>query len=1311
MSDSSEPRPVPAHPVKRQLLFLAILLLLAGLLVAATAVYRQYMTANGGSLRAAEESEVTADFQTRFIQFEQGIYRSLDSLHSLPALQRVFTTDDDSVQEGLFFNDVLPQLTSDLAIEVYDADRHLVGWNGPRGPSFPLTKLTNRAALFIADDQIYSYLIASQPVIIGRTLAGYLVGKRLLNVNYPLNNRFINKQSFQTSFETRIADPVDYDFSPRATAATDSETISVRLASADGEKLGYAYLHRNDLATRLQRLGDRERLWCALIGALAWLSILLALFRIPRTDKHPFWQLLAGLATIWLFRYYLIWTDLPPAVFRFSILDPRIYASNFGGGLAKSVADLLLTALALLASVAYLKRFSADDSLVLAIGRLREARFSRVLAIGASFAIAVLLSGLLRAYVAILISAVFDSGIAYDENISLLPGVDVTVMLATLYLITVLFLLFSLRLAKVAARLLRGDPDGRSRTVWMFLTPGIFAIGALVFGNIDDQPLIAGWLRLSLMLCIAGASIWALTREDKSGATRSFRKMIPAMLVSLLILTAFLQRTTENRDRNQIELFAQNISQAPDGWLSVLVQKALGEMTGRDASETLLTGDKDDIEGLAFRQWASSVLGREGNSCSVTYVNNAGEVTSDFHIGIPPHQAAEHRIVIPAVIPSMHTEEKVVNGRVTTWQIGFARIMSERGDTLGGVMVEMSGNRENLLSGDAPEFLRNYPRQSMHLRLRGLVYTEYYQGKLSYSTDDNLSAGRPLPDAVTAETGGQGIWLEDPSGAVQRETYYFPDRSRRSGSAWIGLTVPPPSWGERFSLALRRMTILSLLMLCLMVAILVFRNRRRRSISLTFRNKILIAFCAVSLLPIVILAFVNKQFATDEMESAVAGRLTEQTAVVLAEVQHQLGNMTPATLVQLTDEKCATLASVARTDFHIYLLRSFLASSKPEIFHAGLLDPRISAPAYQAIMVQRKRIFIEHQQIGALPYVAGYRPILAEDGSVIGAVAVPTVYHQIEINEDFTRRDSFLSALYAVALLLSLIAATLFANQIFSPIRRLTDAARQIGGGQLDIGFRRTRSDEIGELEEAFLRMSENLQTMQAEMRQRERETAWREMARQVAHEIKNPLTPMKLSLQHLRQIYADNAKNFAEIFQQVSQTLLEQIDALTRIASEFSRFARMPERIVEECNINSILREALLLYQQDESVRFFERYTSGDLIIRADREELRRAFINLIRNAIQAMNRSGTLTVTTERLGANALIQLTDTGRGISADILHRIFEPNFSTTSDGMGLGLPIVRKIIEELHGTIRLTSAPGRGTTVIIELPLLGPQISA
>ncbi|HEY4612288.1 MAG TPA: ATP-binding protein, partial [Bacteroidota bacterium] len=242
------------------------------------------------------------------------------------------------------------------------------------------------------------------------------------------------------------------------------------------------------------------------------------------------------------------------------------------------------------------------------------------------------------------------------------------------------------------------------------------------------------------------------------------------------------------------------------------------------------------------------------------------------------------------------------------------------------------------------------------------------------------------------------------------------------------------------------------------------------------------------------------------------------------------------------------------------------------------------------------------------------------------------------------------------------------------------------------------------ELMTSFTEMVKELKHSREQISRAERELAWKEMAKQVAHEIKNPLTPMKLSVQHLRTAFRDKAPDFGAIVERVTQTVIEQIDALSRIASEFSNFARMPERTFERVDVHQLLMETVGLFQEIQGVEFRTNFSDIVPTLVADRDELRRVFINLIRNSVQAMEQGGTVSVDTSVVDHRCVVRLRDTGPGIPPSIQGKVFEPNFSTKTDGTGLGLAICRRIIEDLNGTIELESELGKGTTFTITLPL-------
>ena len=229
---------------------------------------------------------------------------------------------------------------------------------------------------------------------------------------------------------------------------------------------------------------------------------------------------------------------------------------------------------------------------------------------------------------------------------------------------------------------------------------------------------------------------------------------------------------------------------------------------------------------------------------------------------------------------------------------------------------------------------------------------------------------------------------------------------------------------------------------------------------------------------------------------------------------------------------------------------------------------------------------------------------------------------------------------------------------------------------------------------------------MSAEMLARsERESAWREMARQVAHEIKNPLTPMKLSAQYLEKAWKEQAPDWDQRLTRFTKTLVEQIDALSLIASDFSDFAKMQTVVMTEIDLEEVIRFVLSIYRDTTSIHYeFQPEVTVPSIV-ADRSQLIRVFTNLLNNAVQAIggHQDGLIKIHLVKEQSLIVVKVTDNGCGISPEQTGRIFQPDFTTKTSGMGLGLAIVKGIVEEMEGEISFTSSMQKGTTFIIKFP--------
>jgi signal transduction histidine kinase len=251
------------------------------------------------------------------------------------------------------------------------------------------------------------------------------------------------------------------------------------------------------------------------------------------------------------------------------------------------------------------------------------------------------------------------------------------------------------------------------------------------------------------------------------------------------------------------------------------------------------------------------------------------------------------------------------------------------------------------------------------------------------------------------------------------------------------------------------------------------------------------------------------------------------------------------------------------------------------------------------------------------------------------------------------------------------------------------------------------RQDEIGELVNEYNKMVKKLDVSAQMLAKSEREGAWREMARQVAHEIKNPLTPMKLNLQYLQRAIDNNSPEVKNISLYVASILLEQIEHLSQIASDFAQFANIGNARNQLFDVNNTLENVATLYSANEKVKTITNLYPYELLIEGDKTQINRLFTNLIQNAVQAVpdSRKAVIEITSKLVANKATVSIKDNGIGIAAEMYSKIFTPNFTTKTSGTGLGLAMCKGIVEKMNGTIWFETQEEKWTVFFVELPIV------
>jgi len=403
---------------------------------------------------------------------------------------------------------------------------------------------------------------------------------------------------------------------------------------------------------------------------------------------------------------------------------------------------------------------------------------------------------------------------------------------------------------------------------------------------------------------------------------------------------------------------------------------------------------------------------------------------------------------------------------------------------------------------------------------------------------------------------------------------------------------------------------------------------------------------------------------------------------------------------------------VFNTDMNIFdPSGTLIISSRPEVFEYNLAGSMMNPRAYYAMHHEGKPRFIIRESIESLGYYSSYAPIYNQYNKLIGYLNLPYFSKQSETAKEVSTIVVAMVNGYFILILLTIFLAVVLSNQVARPLQLLQSKLAGLRFGRKNQSIEYKRDDEIGRLVKEYNRMVSELQASAEKLARSERESAWREMARQIAHEIKNPLTPMKLSVQHLRRAWKDKAPDLDMHIDRMTNTLIDQIESLSKIANEFSKFAQVPGAHFEPIDLVQKIQRITHLFEDTCRINLLKKYKGPqEILILADPEQVIQVFNNLIRNAIQAVDEGvePIVNILIDVSGDQVIVKVTDNGTGIPEDLQSRLFEPNFTTKSSGMGLGLAIAKKIMEGSNGKIWFETSPHSGTSFFLQWPVFKPE---
>ena len=477
-----------------------------------------------------------------------------------------------------------------------------------------------------------------------------------------------------------------------------------------------------------------------------------------------------------------------------------------------------------------------------------------------------------------------------------------------------------------------------------------------------------------------------------------------------------------------------------------------------------------------------------------------------------------------------------------------------------------------------------------------------------------------------------------------------------------------------------------------------------REVRASFYRKLFLAFLFASVLPVMVLALATRTFFELQLQSSVQSDAMRVASVAQRVIEEYVSLQQQELRDSPSDDIMVWLSRAIDQDVNIYSGPALKATSERDLFTSGLLPERTPGHVYRAIEIERLTSHVGQEVVGSTPHVLAAAPVRLDEGRAI--LTVPLALRQQEVDRQIDTLDR---RVLLAAVLFALLGAAIgyyMAERIGDPVNRLTRATRRIARGDFGARVAETSSDELRKLVADFNQMAADLERQRNELQRTHRLEAWAEMARQVAHEIKNPLTPIQLSSEHLMRVNKDKGQPLTPVLEDCVTSILSQVKLLRQISAEFSSFASRPTPHPAPTALAELIPSVVEPYITGLAGR-----VAIDIDVPAalptivvDRVLLARALTNMIENALHAMPGGGTLTINARAAGPSIRLSVADTGTGMDAEALRRIFEPYFSTKATGTGLGLTIAKRNVELNGGQIHVESSPGKGTTVTIVLPV-------
>lgn len=1147
------------------------------------------------------------------------------------------------------------------AILVFDKTLKLIYWNTDNFLENQIGKLDLSALpqTIVIENKLQTILCNLSQFSFASHNYYLVVGKLIDDKSYNKIGKAVLDLSGNLSIKNNVSINIQFNsFDP----PKDGRLFIVDINNHDNQKIGMAICDKPSMSTELQVISENFYIAQSILFIVGLL--ILIWIGIDRVNSKQWLRLIAISISLIAMRIVLFYFNIPSKYLNNSLTDSANFSSTFGFGIVRSPLELFITVVTGFIIITLLNE------------KTKEINFSQksknpFLAIPIFILATFLILLFYRGIGASIRSVIFDSSLLYFKDFTIIPSAPIFLMSLNILLVGSAGIMAALLIIKVNYSIL---PNSISPKLKLLIMLVWFQIAGILFDYFQREPQGTPIIRVVFLLVIV--VVFYFTQQSK---LEEIRYYVLTLLCSSLITINLLTYYNSELERESLKTAAHEIKRVNKEFTLFMINQTL-TFIGEDNDLKNMLIKKEYNSAAAYKYWLGSLLSKEMLVCSFRIYNAQKEVISQFATTkfnyLPLASNFEDTLTV-AEYQNLYKPVTTLVGSIPLWNgdeiCGYVAIEVLNPEQIFPSQVyefvekinpqlqqnKLEYSKYNLFELQKEEIVRSYARISLNEEIINILSTmelsNLNEGWLNYFYDGE----KYLVYVLENEDGGRIITIKEYENISWNLSNFF-----------------------------KVFLIHAIIILLLFAGYMLINFRKSNLYTFSFRTKITTILIIVSILPLIAIAQYFRSLSDDKR--------IESTKEYLSSISQKIndyyydyytnGMLNDTFIFEEIHNKFGFNYSIYTGDELIY-------SSYKDLIDAGLQNKSLPFLASKQLSSEiiSKHFVMESDELIVLLSNLEANPIYI--------IKIDSYNNKYKAQFNAGELDLFIFGMVSFVLIILILISTLLAKEISGPIQKLIKATKSVGSGDYSIQIINSYRGEIGELISGFNSMVKKINEGQSEIALLEREAAWKEMAKQVAHEIKNPLTPIKLSIQQLIIAYKDKSPKFELIFEKVTATVLSQIEILTNIASEFSAFARMPKQAIKKVDLLNSINEVITLFS-DENVSITVNSKMTSLLLNADKDSVSRIFINLVRNSIQAESKNIKLLVDENEL--SYFIRIIDDGTGILPEDTNKVFNENYTTKNDGMGLGLSMVQKIIESMNGTIIVEKTSDSGATFLITL---------